>query len=241
MSVYRHVVIGRRDARVGHVWHRLDFADGRFFDPMQAGGPGNGYCVVVQTSLHGLIEMVIGELRGADLTLSPRPATAIVQRGDPQTLDVPGHAQLELLCPLRAGDPSMWVRVLVLPSTGLIRVMHERRFVAQRLTQELRAILSPVDIESRNKLSDVRELWVRHGLSADKIAPDQVPPIVQNDEQAALAQQETREETARKMARAERAKQASHSSAAAMEFNRAEAQKHGDKVRAKLRAARQAK
>lgn len=227
----RHILVARQVAAVAHVWTFGEFSEGRWVTLLRSTGAGKFIAVDNQTSLKALVDQAIAERRGADLTITPRSYAHIVQRGDPAMLDVPSGASLQLLCPLRADDLSVWVHVLVVPATNTISVMTDRKFVLKRLDAELRWVLNQADIEARTRRGDERELWVRHHIAADQIAPEKVrplpPPPDPKQEEARAAE---REQKAQLKRRGELAKKASRRQAEAERFNRESREAYGRKL-----------
>jgi hypothetical protein len=237
----RHIVIARRlGSAAPHVWARADWDNG-WFDASTTVEKGSR-SVSVQSNLAALVEGALTELGEADLTLTPRSMSDVIERGDPAGLDVPLDSSLDVLCPLGREDApheaDIWVRGLVQPSAGLVRLLLDKKFTEKRLIPEVKAILSADDLKERCRPHDNREFWIRRDVTAAMIDPAAVPPYAERPallEGAALTQAQRAEQRAR----ADRARTASRKSAEASAFDKAAAKEFSEKQSAaRARAAK---
>lgn len=212
----RHILIARRvGAAAPGAYTRIDCVDGRWHDAGLRIDRHNHSAFESQTALVPLIAGAIADLTpGVDLTLTTRTALDMIRR-DPEHFDIPADSAADILCPIgRPGveDEGLWARVLVSPGIGLLKVLGPNsRFVTKCLRREVAAILTPDDLRERNRLHDRREFWVRWGITAHQLAPDQVPAYPSPTVSAQEAVVPTPEEASRARARSARVRAASHS------------------------------
>ena len=160
----------------------------------------------------------------------------LIARGAPSSLNVPRAASVLVLCPVgRDGaehTSQLWCPVIV--AGGRCNALLDKSFVAKKLVETLKEMFTADDIKSRNSLHDLRELWVRHDLTAAKLCPSQITPYTAPvadpaSEEAAT----TRAEREAAKAKHARTKAASRKSAEASTFNKAAGKKFAAKRRAK--------
>lgn len=223
----RHILIARRKSGMPSSWGRADWDGQKWFDAgeaLEAGGGTAGFrATIVQTNLRALLDTAIGELGSANLTLAPRLLLDLITRGAPSSLNVPRAASVLVLCPVgRDGaehTAQLWCPVMV--SGGRCNALLDKSFVAKKLVETLKEIFTADDIKSRNSLHDLRELWVRHDLTAAKLCPDQITPyrapVADPASEEAAATRTEREAAKAKHART---KAASRKSAEAGEHNK---------------------
>jgi hypothetical protein len=150
-----HIVIGRRDAALPHMMARADFRENRWIAADLRLEGGSARAVTVQSSLKALLDQVFSEVGGGfDFTLTTQPIVDVIAAGNPAMM--PGS--------VLPHEGDLWVQCLIVPASNTSKVLHDKRFVRKRLEAELRWILTPTDIEARGKISDKRELWIRHEI-----------------------------------------------------------------------------
>lgn len=222
----KHILIGRRADSAPHMWARYDWDGTRWSTADLVLDRGSHGASSVQHNIHALVAGAIDDVgRGADLTIGYRCASDLIG-SDPRVFDVPLDASAVILCPLHEGEPAdaqIWTQVLVNPgSQNPVMVLPDadQRFVKKRLDVAVKALLTRADLDERCQLHCRRELWVRRGVSAELMAPDQVKPrpvappdpvIVKAEEQMAERQSAA--------VRSAKAKRASQQSDAAMKYN----------------------
>jgi hypothetical protein len=230
----RTIVIARRVFGAPSAWARCDYINGIWEDGSMQIDRFNPSACVSQSNLSALLSVAIADLRGAELFLTPRLMTDIVVRGDPLDLDTPEDAHLDIFTPLgrpnAAHEDGLWVRTIIQPATGVMRVLPETKFVEKCLASELRAFLTPADIAARNSQFDTRELWVRRSITAHMLCPEQVPRYEPAPVGEAKARELSREEAAKAKAQSMRIKRASHVGAEAAAFNRQSEADYGKKL-----------
>ena len=242
MRMRRHVLIARLLEDVPHMWGRFDWDGAAWLNASVIRQTGER-ALDVQTSLRALVEDVIANAeRGADLTISPRVGLELIQRGGPASIDVPEHASVELLLPLRAELPGVsatWTHALVTTESGVRLLTPASDFSGKRLGSELRSALTSADLKTRESLFDRRELWLRHDITAADLAPTAVPTPTAPNTAEAEAIAIDRETAAKARVRAARTRAASHKSVQAAEANRRSAEEFASK-QARRREADQA-
>jgi hypothetical protein len=235
----RTIVIARRVLGAPSAWARCDYINGIWEDGSMQIDRFNPSACLSQSNLSALLSVAIADMRGAELFLTPRLMTDIVVRGDPLDLDTPEDAHLDLFSPL--GRPNaqhekdIWVRTIIQPSAGVVRVLPDTKFVEKCLAAELRAFLTSADIEARNSQFDTRELWVRRSISAHMVCPSMVPAYV-DKQPAAQTTELTPEQAAKAKARSMQVKRATRAGAEAAKFNADQAAAYGAKRRRELDA-----
>ena len=202
----QHILIGRRSAGTPHMWARLSHNGTGWESSDLVLDRGAHGASSVQHNLHALVAGAIDDVqRGADFTLTSRSVNDLIGSG-PGSIDMPLDASGLVLLPMFEGDggeTEIWVSALVSPSARQpvkILLDHDRRFVRRQIDIVLKSLLTKADLDERCLLHCKRELWLRRGVSAEFLAPDQVKPqtiappdpvLVQAEEQMAVRQVRT--------------------------------------------------
>lgn len=229
----KHILIGRRADSAPHMWQRLDWDGQRWTTADLVLDRGAHGASSVQHNIHPLAAGAIDDVgRGADLTITFRIVTDLIG-SDPRVFDVPFGASAILLMPLYQGNPAdvLWTQALINPSAREpVKILPDadQRFVYRRLDVALKALLTKADLDERCQLHCRRELWVRRGISAELMAPEQVraKPVAPPDPILIEAEAQMAERQVRVAAR-EKGKVTAKRSTDAIAFNKKSAEKYG--------------